>query len=32
LISGPGRPVRVYAIPTDEEKMIARQTLKLLNV
>jgi acetate kinase len=25
-------PVRVYAIPTDEEKMIARQTLKLLNV
>jgi acetate kinase len=25
-------PVRVYAIPTDEEKMIARQTLKLLNI
>ena len=25
-------PVRVYAIPTDEEKMIAGQTLKLLNV
>jgi acetate kinase len=32
LISRPGGPVRVYAIPTDEEKMIARQTLKLLNV
>jgi acetate kinase len=32
LISCSGGPVRVYAIPTDEEKMIARQTLKLLNV
>jgi len=32
LISRAGGPVRVYAIPTDEEKMIARQTLKLLNV
>jgi acetate kinase len=32
LVSRPGGPVRVYAIPTDEEKMIARQTLKLLNV
>ncbi len=32
LISRPGGMVRVYAIPTDEEKMIARQTLKLLNV
>lgn len=32
LISCPVGPVRVYAIPTDEEKMIARQTLKLLNV
>jgi acetate kinase len=32
LISRPGGSVRVYAIPTDEEKMIARLTLKLLNV
>jgi acetate kinase len=32
LISQTRRPVRVYAIPTDEEKVIARQTSKLLNV
>lgn len=32
LISGPAGRVRVYAIPTDEERMIARQTIKLLNV
>jgi len=32
LISRPEGPVRVYAIPTDEEKMIARQTQKLLKV
>jgi acetate kinase len=32
MISQAGRPVRVYAIPTDEEKVIARQTSKLLNV
>lgn len=32
LISRPEGLVRVYAIPTDEEKMIARQTLKLLKV
>jgi acetate kinase len=32
MISPPEGPVRVYVIPTDEEKMIARQTLKLLNV
>jgi acetate kinase len=32
LISRPEGRVRVYAIPTDEERMIARQTLKLINV
>ncbi|HTR29776.1 MAG TPA: acetate/propionate family kinase [Puia sp.] len=31
-ISRAGGAVRVYVIPTDEEKMIARQSLKLLNV
>ena len=31
-ISTADSPVRVYVIPTDEEKMIARQSLKLLNV
>ncbi len=31
LISRAESPIRVYAIPTDEEKMIGRQTLKLLN-
>lgn len=30
LISGPQGPVRVYAIPTDEEKMIARYTKTVL--